>query len=57
MLEKIKTDVDGLLLVLTMEKKISVYFAKMELFFILETQTCINLKPIKFANFLSITSP
>ena len=30
---KIKTDVDGLLLVLTMKKFVSVYFAKIEHFF------------------------
>ena len=32
MLEKITTDVDGLLLVLIMKKRISSYFAKIELF-------------------------
>ena len=32
MKEKIKTDVDRLLLVLTMKKKFPIYFAKIELF-------------------------
>ena len=36
MVEKVKTDVDRLLLVLTMKKKFPIYFAKTELFSILK---------------------
>ena len=82
MVENIETDVNNLLLVLTMNKNLPIYFAKIELFFNFETksslsasvfiinaisqilkikfyvfwtQTCRNLKSIKFANLLSIT--
>ena len=84
MSEKIKVDVDRLLLVLIIKTTFPIYFAKIELFFNFETQsslstfvliffniseiletkfyalwtqTCRNLKSIKFANFLSITCP
>ena len=79
-----KTDVDRLILVSITETKFSIYFTKIELFFIFETksslstsffilftisrifkskcnvfwtQTCRNLKSIKFADFLSFTCP
>ena len=39
MVEKIKTEVDRLLLVLIMNYKILIYFAKIELFFIFETKS------------------
>ena len=82
--EKIKTDVDKLLLVLTMKIFFSIYFAKIELFlnfetkrslstsvfifstisqilkrncYVLQTQTCRNLRSIKLSNFSSITCP
>ena len=84
MMEKIKTEVDRLLLVLTIKRIFPIYFAKIDLFFnfesksslstsvfilstifqilkgtfhVLYTQTCRNLKSIKFANFSSITCP
>ena len=39
MVEKIKTDVDGLLFVLTVKKNFPIYFAKFELFFNLDTKS------------------
>ena len=43
MIEKIKTNVDRLLLVLIKEKKFPIYFAKIKLFFIFETKRSLSL--------------
>ena len=42
MFEKIKTNVDRLLLVSIMKKKCSIYFAKTELFFIFKTKSSLS---------------
>ena len=54
MLEKIKTDVDGILLFLIMEKKISVYFAKIELFIISEIKSSLSTSVFIFSTISQI---
>ena len=54
MLEKIKTDVDGLLSVLIMKTKISVYFAKIKLFFIFETRNGLSTSVFIFSTISQI---
>ena len=42
MVEKIKTDIDRLFLVFTMNKHFLIYFAKVELFFNFETKSSLS---------------
>ena len=47
MLEKIKTDVDRLLLVLTMKKNFLIHFAKIELFLISKAKVLSKYESVK----------